>query len=126
MMEWINVKEKLPPEDVKVFVLWNDEVELAYINPDVHNWQEWPYGDFQCHEDMQSGFEVTHWMPVNCIFQLKNIFSAGFHAGNNMQYMYKEERRPYINEAWHKYKAYVEKEWEELTSAVKTLKKRNQ
>lgn len=64
MSKWISVKDKLPPVDEKVLVIWSGQVEMAILESEQNNWQEYPNGDFQCHEDNQSGYEVTHWMEL--------------------------------------------------------------
>jgi hypothetical protein len=49
------------PQDGTVFIAyWCGDVFLAWYNPEQHNWQEYPDGDF---EEIH-GKELTHWMPL--------------------------------------------------------------
>ncbi len=51
---WIPVTEWILHSWIPILVVWGNGVTMAYWNPDVKNWQEYPDGDFDI------GEEVTH------------------------------------------------------------------
>ncbi len=58
-MEWISVKDELPPEHGEIIVyaesnkqVWCTETYINIINGNILAWSKYP------------GIEVTHWMPL--------------------------------------------------------------
>ena len=65
--KWIDVKDRLPEQETRVLLAWNDDVEIGYLTiPEDKRFT--PYwkdsGDEQpCYSKITEDI-ITHWMPL--------------------------------------------------------------
>ena len=72
-MEWIDVEDRKPPNDINVLVSIYDgreKVKLSHVDIAARYGNEWVYDDQEKKVDPKYGF-VTHWMPLPDAFDIK-------------------------------------------------------
>ncbi len=72
-MEWIDVEERKPPNDIYVLVSIYDgreKVKLSHVDIAARYGNDWVYDDEDKKVDPKYGY-VTHWMPLPDPFDMK-------------------------------------------------------